>query len=220
MKKKALIFGVVFMVSAWGGIVLGDQIVVGGDFSSQLGNGASLVAPWDSGAGQFNSYDIGGPHGMYAYTDVTGVSLAQSINNFPGFTLAANTKYDLSADIASWTDDTLGALAIGRVAVYAFDPALLDWVNLAEVAQVHDSASYLNAWESYSTSFTLAPDDYWAGKQAIVVLRGERLEGSTYLLRAQMDNVSLTSSVIPEPASMGVMLFGLAGAVLLRRWMR
>ena len=68
-------------------------------------------------------------------------------------------------------------------------------------------------------SFSIPAGGSWAGKEALFVLRGWKSRAGIGA-RAQMDNVSLISSTIPEPASMATMILGLAGALALRRRMR
>ena len=217
MIRKALMVMALSLVAGLAANALADEIVLNGDFTGQSDSGGWLVSPWSDGGFQFQSWDLFDARGNYAYTDMTGVTFAQANNNYPpGITLAENTQYDLSADLACWTDNTPGETVTAQAALFGFNGS---WIPLVNVEKVHNAWEPVANWEHFTGSFSIPAGGSWAGKEALVVLRGWKSSASI-LARAQMDNVSLISSTIPEPASMATMILGLAGALVLRRRMR
>ena len=168
-------------------------------------NGPDCFFTIDSIPGWSNSGDSGQfSHASPAYFNFIpdGVTVAYSNNNpisqTVGVTAQAGATYTLMVDFGfrSDTGDLAGMqLVVGGHAVTGTGLAL---------PNSHD-------WSTYTASYTANADD--AGKAIRIVLDTTGAQGD-------WDNVRLSSTAVPEPASWALMLtgfFGLGGALRRRR---
>jgi hypothetical protein len=205
-----------------------DQMVLEGGFGNTPGGNWNLapVSPWVSGASQFLTYydvpDTLG-YGWWVQSLPNYGEYWQAQNKTTGpestgqFLFTENTQYDLSAELKAWCDNSSPATA--RARLYGFD-AGLGWTVLADAGVTNYTADGINTWVTRTDTFMIGAGGFWAGKWGLVVIQSATDATGYGHVGARFDNISLTTTLIPEPASLAMMVFGLAGVLLLRRRMR
>ena len=174
---------------------------------------------WDQLAGVFPNTASGSPdhidnvsgsQAAYMFS-IPGVALSQDGFNA---TYQAGMSYDLSLGILGGGGITDGSSF--RVSLYyrdsANNPVTVASTDITYTAATFPNATHLLTFDVNASAVKAA--DAWAGKSIGVQLLAANGTGAGYW---DVDNVTLTSAVVPEPGTLGLLALGAGGLLLLRR---
>ncbi|MBI3415279.1 MAG: PEP-CTERM sorting domain-containing protein [Verrucomicrobia bacterium] len=157
--------------------------------------------------------NVGGSQAAYLFS-IPGVALFQDNINAK---FQTGVSYDLSLGILGGGGITDGSSF--RVSLYYRDsgnnPVTVASTDITYTSAAFPNATHLLAFDVNAPA--VKASDPWAGKDIGVQLLAANGTGAGYW---DVDNVSLTSTSVPEPGTFGLLALGAGGLLLLRRTRR